>query len=54
MKKLCLLIIVVALSLAFPSAALAEEASKYNFATAQGAKEITVKPGGRPRTDLLL
>ncbi len=46
MKKYCLLGLVALVVLALPLAAYAEEeAAKYNFASAQGAKELRVPPG---------
>ena len=46
MKRLALMLVVIALLLAAPSLVLAQEEAKYNFASAQGAKEIKVVPGG--------
>ncbi|MEJ2740818.1 MAG: hypothetical protein P8105_13515, partial [Dehalococcoidia bacterium] len=45
MKNICLLVITVLLILALPVSVLADDAAKYNFASAQGDKEIAVKPG---------
>ncbi len=50
MKRLYLLTVIAALLLGFSTSVYAqEEAAKYNFATAQGAKEISVIPGGETR-----
>jgi hypothetical protein len=46
MKKLCLLpALVVLLVLAFPFPVMADEPAKYNFASAQGEKELKISPG---------
>jgi len=46
MKKHCLFGLVVLIVLAFPLAANAEEEdAKYNFASAQGAKQLKIAPG---------
>lgn len=45
MKKLAVMFFAIALLLAVPSLVLAQEEAKYNFASAQGAKEIKVVPG---------
>ena len=45
MKKTITLILTIALLLAIPSLVLAQEPAKYNFATAQGNKQIQVIPG---------
>ena len=46
MRRLAVIFMAVALLLALPSLALAQEAAKYNFASAQGGKQITVTRGG--------
>jgi len=45
MRRLAVIILEVALLLASPSLALAQEGAKYNFASAQGGKQISVTPG---------
>lgn len=46
MKKACLLILLaVLLLLVLPISAQADEAAKYNFASAQGDKELRIPPG---------
>jgi hypothetical protein len=45
MKKLYLFVLLVLLILVLPVSVLADDAAKYNFASAQGDKEIAVKPG---------
>jgi len=46
MKKIALMFLAIALLLALPSLVLAQEEAKYNFASAQGGKQIQVVPGG--------
>jgi len=46
MKKLAVIFLAAALLLALPSLALAQEGAKYNFASAQGGKQIKATPGG--------
>jgi hypothetical protein len=46
MKYLCLLAVVVLLPLTYALSAYADEPAKYNFASAQGNKEIRVVPSG--------
>jgi len=46
MRRLTVIFLALALLLALPSPALAQEAAKYNFASARGGKQITVTPGG--------
>ena len=46
MKKIVAIILLAAMLVALPSLALAQEAAKYNFASAQGSKQIPVIPGG--------
>jgi hypothetical protein len=45
MKKITIIILAITMLMAIPSLALAQEAAKYNFATAQGDKQIQVIPG---------
>jgi len=45
MKKIIIVALAVAMLLAIPSLASAQEPAKYNFATAQGDKQIKVIPG---------
>jgi hypothetical protein len=45
MKKFCLLALVLLLFLALPLPVLAQEEAKYNFASAQGNKELEIPPG---------
>ena len=45
MRRIALILSVVALLVAFASPALAGEDAKYNFASAQGAKQLKVAPG---------
>ena len=46
MKKLCLILLVALLLLALPLPVFAdEEAAKYNFASAQGNKDLKIPPG---------
>ena len=45
MRRLAMIFLAVALLLASPSLALAQEEAKYNFASAQGSKEIKAVPG---------
>lgn len=45
MKKLCLLIMAALLCFAFPLAAGADEEARYNFASAQGPKDLAIVPG---------
>ena len=52
MKKTCLFALAALLLLALPLPAYADEPAKYNFASAQGDKELTVTPGGEVRGDL--
>ena len=46
MRRVVVTLITVALLSASPSLALAQEGAKYNFASAQGGKQISVIPGG--------
>lgn len=46
MKKILAIVLLAAMLVALPSLALAQEAAKYNFASAQGSKQIKVIPGG--------
>lgn len=46
MIKIAGIILTAALLIALPSVALAQEPAKYNFASAQGNKDIKVTPGG--------
>jgi hypothetical protein len=46
MRRIAVILSAVALLVAFASPVLAEEDAKYNFASAQGAKELEVIPGG--------
>jgi len=48
-KAFASLLLVVALLLASPILTHAEEEAKYNFASAQGSKQIKVTPGGESR-----
>jgi len=45
MKKIAAIILLAAMLVALPSLALAQEPAKYNFASAQGSKQIPVIPG---------
>jgi hypothetical protein len=45
MKKLCLVVVAVFLLLSFPMRVHADGEAKYNFASIQGAKELSVSPG---------
>ena len=49
MKKICLVAVLVMLLLALPLPVQAQEVPRYNFASAQGDKEISVTPGGEGR-----
>lgn len=49
MKKLAITIVILATMVALPSLALAQEAAKYSFATAQGNANLQVMPGGECR-----
>ena len=49
MKKIYLFAVLVTLLLALPLSVQAQEAPRYNFASAQGSKEISVTPGGESR-----
>lgn len=49
MKRIALMFLATGLLLTLPSLVLAQEAAKYNFASAQGSKEIKVEPGGEGR-----
>ena len=49
MKKLAITILILAIMVALPSLALAQEAAKYSFATAQGNANLPVVPGGECR-----
>ena len=49
MKKVYLFAVLVTLLLALPLPVHADEPAKYNFASAQGSKEISVTPGGESR-----
>lgn len=46
MKRLCLFAVIALLLLTLPLTAYADEAAQYNFASAQGSKELQVIPGG--------
>jgi len=46
MRRITPVILALIMLLTFSSAALAQEPSKYNFASAQGSKEIKVTPNG--------
>ena len=46
MKRVTLMFLAIGLFLALPSLVLAQEPAKYNFASAQGSKQIKVVPGG--------
>jgi hypothetical protein len=45
MKQIMTIILAITMLMAIPSLALAQEPAKYNFATAQGNKQIQVIPG---------
>jgi hypothetical protein len=45
MRNIFLLAVIVLLILVLPLSVLADDAAKYNFASAQGDKEIAIKPG---------
>ena len=45
MKKVTIIILAIAMLMAVPSLVLAQEPAKYNFATAQGDKQIKIIPG---------
>jgi hypothetical protein len=49
MKKTCLLILAVLLLLALPLPVHADEPARYNFASAQGDKELKIQPGEEGR-----
>lgn len=49
MRRIAVMVLATALLLALPPLVLAQEAAKYNFASAQGTKQITVEPGGEGR-----
>jgi len=49
MRRIAVMVLVTGLLLALPSLVLAQEAAKYNFASAQGSKEIRVAPDGEGR-----
>jgi len=46
MRRLAVILLAAALLSASPSLALAQEGARYNFASAQGGKQISVTPGG--------
>ena len=46
MRRVAVIFLAAALLLALPALALAQEGAKYNFASAQGGKQISVTPGG--------
>ena len=46
MRRIAAIILVVVMLMALPTSALAQEPAKYNFASAQGSKQIMVTPGG--------
>jgi len=49
MRGITLILLAVALCLAVSSPVLAQEGARYNFASAQGSKQIKVTPGGEGR-----
>ena len=46
MKRITVMFLATGLLLTLPSPVLAQEVAKYNFASAQGTKQIEVEPGG--------
>ncbi|MBN1863088.1 MAG: hypothetical protein JW790_05540 [Dehalococcoidales bacterium] len=52
MKKICLFVLAALLLLALPLPASADEPAKYNFASAQGDKNLKVTPGGEVKGDI--
>ena len=46
MKRLALMLVAMVILLAVPSLVLAQDEAKYNFASAQGSKQISVAPSG--------
>ena len=49
MRKLATILLAIVLLLAVPSLVLAQEGASYNFASAQGSKQIKVVPGGESK-----
>lgn len=52
MKKLAVIFLLLALLLAFPLPVHADEPAKYNFASAQGDKELKIVPGDEVRGNI--